>query len=194
MKTSNEQNKEPFTPQFLKSKHRYHGESGHYGVGDWGDSHVWIEAGIAPELRILLASYYNCYFHQGEKEFWLPVNDPEGTLQGWIKFSLTNKIHGHPMFSATEMRLANDSQATPPKLGEFITEGVQYPKSSNQLIAAGTDSADGQSATTGDGIKNLENLLNSPSFKEQCHRILNGEHVSPAGTDEVWKMLQSLSE
>ncbi|CNJ03702.1 Uncharacterised protein [Yersinia aldovae] len=124
MKQSTAYDSEFFKTHFPKPINSNNEQQGCYGFGDWADTQVWVEAGTAPELRVMLASYFNAHVHQGEQSFWLPVNTAKGELIGWIKFDLSNKIHGCPLFSAAEMRLAGGDT---PELGSFVMDCVQYP-------------------------------------------------------------------
>ncbi|MBN5380375.1 hypothetical protein JY493_24930 [Serratia marcescens] len=97
---------------------------GNYGLGDWDDTHVWIEPGYNPELRVSLASYYSAYLQDELKGFWVPIYAPDGNLLVWLKFSHTSKIHGAFHFAASEIRLPNDGA---PELSELVTFGLAYP-------------------------------------------------------------------
>lgn len=97
---------------------------GSYGLGEWDDTHVWLEPGYKPELRVSLASYYASYLQEELNGFWVPIYKPDGNLLVWLKFSHTSKIHGQFYFAATEIRLPDDNA---PALSELVMNCIAYP-------------------------------------------------------------------
>lgn len=98
---------------------------GSNGLGDWDDTHVWLEPSYKPELRVSLASYYSAYLQEELKGFWVPIYKPDGNLLAWLKFSHTSKIHREFHFAATEIRLPSEDA---PELSELVTMGLAYPQ------------------------------------------------------------------
>ncbi|HAT1683674.1 TPA: hypothetical protein I8Y21_004429 [Klebsiella oxytoca] len=97
---------------------------GYHGLGEWDDTQVWIEPGYKPELRISLSTAFAGYLQRDREGFWVPLFCPDGHALGWIKFSATDRIHGHFHFSATEFRAAAEPA---PKMGDLVAEGIHWP-------------------------------------------------------------------